>query len=297
MITDPGLVPLGEMQDRRLNRLPDWWPAGLGLLVMAVPTIVSMARQTWALESGAHGPIVLSTGLWLLYHNGLESKTIDSASNADRVGWIAVLLVSLPIYVFGRAYDFISVEFVGLFGAFVAVFWQIHGRRAVIKNAFPLFYLALSVPPPGWLMASVTAPLQTFVSAASEQVAALSGFPIARQGVILQVGSYQLLVEEACSGLNSLFGLVAISLLYIYLAHRASLQHALVLLIAVVPIAILVNVVRIVALIAITYFFGDAAAQGFLHATAGLLLFAFGLLLIFLLDLLVSPFMRRDIVR
>lgn len=260
---------------------------------MGIPTVISMARQTWTLESGAHGPIVLSTGFWLLYHNGLSRTDIQRGARPNWDGSIVIYLLSLPIYIFGRAYDFISIEFAGLYGAFLAVFWQTFGWRSVRAHAFPLFYLALSVPPPGWIMAKLTLPLQALVSACSEQIAVLLGFPIARQGVVMQVGAYQLLVEEACSGLNSLFGLIAISLLYIYLAHRASWRHAAILLAAIIPVAILVNVVRIVALIAITYYLGDAAAQGFLHVSTGLVMFCAGLLFIFLLDLLVCRFMRR----
>ncbi|MBK5265344.1 MAG: exosortase, partial [Alphaproteobacteria bacterium] len=40
------------------------WFALFGLAAMAVPTLVSLARMAWSTEAGAHGPIVLATGLW-----------------------------------------------------------------------------------------------------------------------------------------------------------------------------------------------------------------------------------------
>ena len=291
MITEPVLaLAAGEGEDR--FRGASWLPLLAGLLALAIPTIASLAHQTWQLESGAHGPIVLVTAFWLLYHDGLRP------SQASREGhqWplaLTCLGASLMVYIFGRAYDFISIEFVGLYGAFVSVLIRLFGVGRLLTNRFPLFYLALATPPPGWLIARLTVPLQSFVSAAAGHIAALLNYPIARQGVLLFVGPYQLLVEEACSGLNSLFGLTAISLLYIYLMHRASWRYSLLLLALVLPIAIIVNIIRILVLIAITYRFGDAAAQGFLHSTTGLVLFATALLLIFGLDSFIGRILKR----
>jgi exosortase len=287
----------GATADRhglRLNDLPFWWPLALGLMTMAVPTIINMAQQTWKLESGAHGPIVLATGFWLLHHDGL--RLADARHNIDPSTLalvLAGLALSLPLYIFGRAFDFVSLEYVGLYGTFLMVILRLFGLGALRQHAFPLFYLALAVPPPGWFIAGITAPLQNLVSGAAGGIASILGYPVARQGVLLFVGPYQLLVEDACSGLNSLFGLSAISLLYIFLMHRASWRYSLLLLAAVLPIAILVNIIRILALIAITWRFGDATAQGFLHGTTGLALFAVALVLIFGLDSLIEPLVRR----
>ena len=55
------------------------------------------------------------------------------------------------------------------------------------------------------------------------------------------------------------------------------------------PIAVAANVVRVIALVLITYHFGDAAAQGYLHKFAGMVTFTSALLLIFLIDSLLKP--------
>ena len=269
---------------RRGIIIPDWWPLAIGLLVLAVPTIASLAKEPWATDVGAHGPIVLATGLWLLHHDGLRlpGKGTPPAGTWLHAG--PILALALGAYIVGRAYDFISLEFVGLYGCFLAMIVRLCGLQVVRRHAFPLFYLFLAIPPPGGLMTMLTAPLQNFVSFAGEHLSRAIGLPVAREGVVLYVGPYQLLVEDACAGLNSLFGLVAISLLYIFLAHRASWQHALLLLLAVIPIAIVVNVARVMGLILISYNMGDAAAQGFLHSTTGLIMFAAGLVLVIALD-------------
>ena len=104
------------------------------------------------------------------------------------------------------------------------------------------------------------------------------------------MAQYQLLVEDACSGMNSIVGLIAVSLLYIYLMRGSSwLIYSLPSSSAwSIPIAIVANILRIMVLVLLTYFFGNEVAQGFLHVTAGLFLFTTALLFVFLIDQLLT---------
>lgn len=258
-------------------------PLVVGVGALAVPTVVRLGQQTWATEAGAHGPIVIATGLWLLHHNGLRLADSGRAKTSGLLLGIALGL-SLAVYVFGRAYDFISLEAAGLYAVLVALLYGLFGLDTLRRQAFPLFYLAFTIPPPGWLIDRVTAPLQELVSWAAGGFAELLGYPIARQGVALVVAQYQLLVEDACAGMNSLIGLIAIGLFYIYLLHRASWRYGLLLFACIVPVAIAINIVRVIVLILITYHWGDEAAQGYLHSTTGVVLFGAAVLTIFALD-------------
>lgn len=274
-----------------LLRLQAHWPLALGLLVLAVPTLVSLGQQVWSTESGAHGPIVFATGVWVL------SRRADAMAREAVPGnpWLTgvAFAAALAFYVFGRAYDFISLEVAGLYGVGLAFLHAFVGVRVMLRNWFPLLYLGFIVPPPGWLMDSLTAPLKEFVSYVATHVLQLVGIPIVREGVTLQVAQYQLLVEDACSGMNSLIGLGAISLFYIYLMRNASWRYSLLLVALVIPIAVVANILRIMVLVLLTYFAGDGVAQGFLHMAAGLFLFATALGLVFALDHVLSSLVRR----
>lgn len=254
----------------------------LAFALLAIPTFASLGDQVWSRESGAHGPIVLCTGAWLLWRQIPEMRRDAVPGNS----WLTalVLIPSLGLYVFGRAYDFISLEAAGLYGVGLAMLYALLGLPLLLRNWFPIFYLAFTVPPPQWLLDRVTAPLKQFVSYAATEPLHAVGIPLAREGVTIFVAQYQLLVEDACSGMNSLIGLVAISLLYIYLMRGSSWIYSLFLTSLVIPIAIVANILRIMILILLTYFFGDDVAQGFSHFTAGLLLFATALLLVFAID-------------
>ena len=78
------------------------------------------------------------------------------------------------------------------------------------------------------------------------------------------------------------------SLLYIYLMRGSNWVYSLVLVAFVIPIAIIANIFRIMVLILLTYFFGNEVAQGILHFTAGMLLFATALACVFALDRLIA---------
>lgn len=253
---------------------------------VAAPTIYRLGGQVWTKEFGAHGPIVLATGAWLIWRK-LPAMSAESARGRLLLTVLGSV-ASLAIYVFGRAYDMISLEAGGLYVFGLVLLYDAFGVRVMVRNWFPILYLGLLLPVPGWMLDQFTAPLKLLVSTLSAAVVSPFGLPLAQQGVTMTVGPYQLLVEDACSGLNSLVGLVAITLFYIYLLRNAGWKYSLFLVCLIIPVAIIANVFRIVILVLLTYFFGDAVGQGFLHVTAGLFLFGLSLLLMFLIDSIAS---------
>ena len=206
---------------------------------------------------------------------------------------IFVLPVAISFYVLGRAYDFITFEVAGLYGIALAMAHARLGSRAILKNWFPFFYLAFLVPPPTYLMDSLTAPLKRFVSFAATDVLQPFGIPVGNEGVI----HLRRPISAPCRGcvcrVNSLVGLLAIGLFYIYLRRGQSWMYTLFLAALIVPIAIFVNVLRVEILILLTYFFGDRIAQGFLHMAAGVFMFSAAVLIVFGIDKLFHYARRR----
>jgi exosortase len=139
----------------------------------------------------------------------------------------------------------------------------------------------------------MTQPIKIAISSWTVSVLHLLGYPIANSGVTIQIGQYELLVATACAGLNSIVTLTALCLFYVYLRHRSNLVAFLIIALAAIPIAVISNFIRVMALVLITYHFGDAAAQGFLHDFAGLLMFSVALLTIFGIDHLAAPLFAK----
>lgn len=259
---------------------------------MLIPTIITLGRQSWSMEIGAHGPIVLATGIWLMFHAALRIP--GNTPGGSMVVTTAILIAFLPFYIVGRAFDILSFEAVALWATAVAICWASVGRH-IRKLAFPLLYLGFLIPPPGWLIDQATAPLQQFVSIVATKWLGWFGYPIMNSGVTIFIAQYQLLVEQACSGMNSIVGLTAISMFYIYVLYGASSwRYAVVLMLFILPIAVLTNIVRVIVLVLITYYMGDAAAQGFLHMTTGIILFATALVLMVGFDGLMRRVLRHQ---
>lgn len=265
-----------------------------GILALLLPSFISLATQVWTEESGIHGPIVLATGAWLLARR--REEILRSACPGSGLVVSIMLPVFLLLYVLGRAFDFLSIEVAALLCALLTVAYSFVGWRVLQMLWFPIFYLFFLVPLPGWFIDYITAPLKELVSQSAQAILSAFGYQIVRQGVTLFIDQYQLLVEDACAGLNSLISLISVSLFYIYLLHNASWRYSLFLVMWIVPVAIAANIIRVIILVLITHYWGDAAAQGFLHSTAGLMMFVLALLGIFAIDhgfSFISKQMRR----
>ena len=263
----------------------------LALVLTVLPTLYAMATQSWNTESGVHGPLVLATAVWLVWRNWDEILAEARPGNL----WIAVpiLILMAAFYAFGRAFNFLIIEVGALLVALVALAYAFVGHRVLMKMWFPVVYLLFLIPLPGWLMDSITQPLKILVSDITTWLLSALGYPITQVGVTIYIAQYQLLVEDACAGLNSLISLTAVGLFYIYLMHNASWRYSLLLLLLLLPIAIAANVVRVVILVLLTYYAGNEVAQGYLHDFAGIVTFVSALLLIFGIDKLLSPVRRR----
>jgi exosortase len=260
----------------------------IGFAALALPTAIRLFQQSWSDDFGAYGPIVVAAGGWLLW------RELPLFQERARPGpfWLTllILLPSALVYVYGRAFDFLTLEAAGLYGVGLAILHDRLGLRLMAASWFPIAYLAFVVPVPVSILTDVTAPLKEFVSNCATLLLSSVGYPVSREGVVIFVAQYQLLVEDACSGMNSLVGLSAVSLLYIYLIRGTSWIYSIFLIAFVIPIAIAANVVRIIILVLMTYYLGNEVAQGFLHQTAGMVLFVTSLLLIFSIDTVASRF-------
>src|SRR3546814_11875462 len=86
-------------------------------------------------EAGAHGPIVLATGIWLFWRCWPEWVGTAQPGNPMLSG--PLFLAMLPFYIFGRAYDFLLIEAGALFGAMGALFYGRFGAGAMRRHWFP----------------------------------------------------------------------------------------------------------------------------------------------------------------
>ncbi len=259
-------------------------------LVLFLPTYSQLSKTIWASDEQGHGPIILAASAWLLYQRRHALAALPAATRSWP-GW-ALLGFGMLCFAFGHSQAIVIVEVGSQILVLSGLLLLFKGGAGLRLCWFPLFFLIFMVPLPGPLVAAVTTPLKSAVSAVASMLMHALGYPIGRSGVILTIGPYQLLVADACAGLNSMFTLEALVLLYMNLmGHKSPLRNVL-LALSAIPISFLANVVRVVILVLVTYYFGDEAGQGFVHGFAGMVLFLVALTLTIMLDSLYGLVLR-----
>lgn len=282
---DAGLLPASA--DRMVVAL-----VLLGFCLLYLPTYWELAQEVWSTDEQGHGPIILGLSAWMFYTQRHALAAIVPEPMQGIGGLL--LLTGLVFYALGRSQSFLLLEAGSQILVIAGLLLLFVGRGALRKVWFPLFFLVFMTPFPEALVAAATGPLKSAVSVVAANTLYALGYPVSRVGVILNVGQYQLLVADACAGLNSMFTLEALGLLYLNIMKYTSVARNIVLSVLVVPIAFIANVVRVMVLVLVTYHFGDAAGQGFVHSFAGMVLFLVGLTLVIATDYLLGFVFKSD---
>lgn len=256
-----------------------WWICLLGLIALYSSTLRDLILTIWSTEEQSQGPIVLAICVWLTWRAWPRINDPSVSQPRPVLGWI-LFAAAMLLYVFGRSQRILSAQTLSVVLLLPSLLLLLRGPRQLRAALFPLFFMIFLVPLPGAMVAAVTQPLKLAVSSVATTVLFDIGYPIARTGVILQIGQYQLLVADACAGLHTLFSLEAMGLLYLNVVRHTSIVRNVALAILIVPISFAANVIRVMVLALITYHFGDEAGQGFLHGFAGLVLFMTALMFI-----------------
>jgi exosortase B len=275
---------LGSTVDGIRAALPEWWPIIAGLAILLGPTFYDLFTGAWIGEEQGHGPIIFFLAIWLIWRKWPEMMAAVGPTPAGSwTGW-PVLAIGLMFHLLGRSQKILMFEVASILVVMAAVVLLKFGGRALRVLWFPFFFMLFMVPLPSELVAAVTMPMKMAVSWVTEHILFALGYPISRSGVVLQMGQYQLLVADACAGLQTLLTLEALGLFYLNLMRHPSAFRNITLALLIIPISFTANVIRVIALTLITYYFGDAAGQGFLHGFAGMVLFITALVLILAVD-------------
>ncbi len=278
--------PAIEGRFAAVNLKLGWLLAIGGFAVMYLPLYWWAAQGIWQSEEQGHGAIVLAVLAWLFWTLRHEIDRVP-AKPLPLLGW-PLFALGLVVYLVGRVFNISILEFASQPLVVAGVLLLMKGMPAIRLAWFPLLYFIFMIPLPGILVDAITGALKGMIANIVESLLYMIGYPIARSGVILSIGPYQLQVADACSGLHSMFSLTALGTLFMYLMGRKSNLHLGLMLASILPIAFVANIVRVITLVLVTYYFGDEAGQGFLHGAAGMVLMLVALLFFFFLDLLLD---------
>src|SRR6266850_4626886 len=260
------------------------WPLLLAASFIAayVPTILRLIDGPWQTEQEGHGPLIIAASLWLVWQSRGQLKAVEFAP-APVLGWTALLLGLLLMFL-ARTQDVLTAETFSVIPVIAGCVLLSAGWPMLRILAFPIGFLFFAVPMPDWIIDAATVPLKVFISNSVTKILYAAGFPIAQNGVMIMIGSYQLLVKDACSGMNSIFALSAIGVFYAYAFRWDQKMRGLILLVSIIPITIAANFIRVITLVLIAYYGGPDMLEGAVHDLTGIGLFVVAVILLFLLD-------------
>lgn len=260
--------------------IPSWnWVSlvwfGALLVFLYLPVLVRLVAQWENDEDMSHGffvPVIAAYIVWQKRHE-LSAMTLKP----NWIGLLVVLYASVQFFV-----ATLGVELFLARTSFVIAIWGavlLMGGWPLLRTlVFPLSILFLMVPIPAIVYNQITFPLQLFASSVAETVLATLGYPVLREGNVLELASQKLQVVEACSGIRSLLALTFLSLVYGYFfTTKTWIRVALFL--STVPIAISANAGR-VTFTGILSEIDPEYATGFYHTASGWVLFVAGFVML-----------------
>ncbi len=262
-----------------------------GTTALFLPSIVTLVAHAMSVTGDPQSLFVLLSGAAMLAIDWPLPRHRSERLTLIETGSLALCLI---LYVVGRALDILSLEIGAAVLIFYGLFAWLNGWPALRQKWAPLAFLAFIIPVPNALLSLLTSPLKLWISSLAASLLHAFDYPIARDGVTLYIAQYQLLVEDACAGLNTLVSLVALCLCYIFVAHPRLPRSVWPLILLVIPCALLANFMRVVLLVLVTYYAGNELAQGYFHPLAGLIMFIIALSVLIAVDtLLLHPQARH----
>lgn len=263
-----------------------WIILGVGLLlaiVSAFDGLVEMVRRWSTSEEYGYGYMIPVITLFLIWQR--KDKLAAQPFQGSWMG-VGVLILGVLVTLVGQLSALHSITQYGFLIALIGGLYGLLGHAAFRIILVPLLLLFLMVPLPAFLFNNLSAQLQLISSEIGVWVIRLFGVSVHLEGNVIDLGSFQLQVVEACSGLRYLFPLLALSVIASYF-YQAAIWKRLVLILSSIPITVFMNSFRIGVIGVLVEFGGSKQAEGFLHdfegwivfmACVGLLLAEIGLL-------------------
>ena len=193
---------------------------------------------------------------------------------------LALLILSIPLYIISLQLQVPTITFLCMLAAVAGALVFLGGITVIWQLAIPLVLLLLVIPIPNQIYSGITLPLQLEVSKVSEWLIRMFGIPIFREGNVLQTPEKTFQIVEACSGMRSLITMVTMSLILAYFTLDRT-RSKLVLLAASIPVAFVVNIIRVVTLVLAYHFYRIDLTEGTSHTLLGMAVIVIALAALF----------------
>lgn len=239
------------------------------------PAFLDLIRKWSASEDYAHAFFTVPIIFYMIW---LKRHVLTNGKGNVAFG-LPLVICSILLYLLALQLQIPTAMFIATVLTMVSILVYFAGFRVLREMAIPIVLLFMIIPIPNQLLSMVTATLQLKVSQVSETVVQLCSIPLFREGNVLHIPDKTFQVVEACSGIRSLISLTTLSLIFGYFTLNRWQSIGLLLLLSV-PVAIFINIVRVISLVLVYYFFKIDLSVGTAHTVAGMVLFLLGLVLL-----------------
>jgi exosortase len=290
----PGAKPPSKLQGVWQTLKPFGWQGLLltaALILLYAPTLKLLVWQWYNDADYSHGFLVPILSAYLIWARRDKLRSIPR--NPSIWGMVVVLFSIGVMYLgsLGAENSLARLSFIGVICGLIIYFV---GSKALRAMAFPIAFLLFAIPMPTVVYNEIVFPLQFIASKfATGTLEMLNLFPIMREGNVLILPGMRLEVVEACSGIRSLMSLLALAAGYGYVVER-SVAVRWFMVLAMVPLAIVSNGLRIMITAIMAHYIGPKAAEGFMHEFSGWVIFVVATILFLALHSFVT-FLRKKL--
>lgn len=252
-------------------------------------TVIEMVKNWMRDDNFSHGFLIPLISLFMIWQKReeLQQQKID-----PNILGLLIVLLAMCMHIVGaisaEMFTMRSSMLICIMGVVIFFF----GFRIFLIAAVPFLYLFFMIPIPKIIWNQIAFPLQLMAAAISAEVVQFIGITVLREGNILHLSNTSLEVVDACSGLRSLMSLLALSAAVAFISNLRT-QHKWFLFLSAVPIALLVNIIRLVATAILAKLCGPETAQGFLHDLSGFIVFIVAFILLYLMQSTFSWIEKR----
>ncbi|MQX35363.1 VPLPA-CTERM-specific exosortase XrtD [Roseospira navarrensis] len=251
-----------------------------GLIALFFWNGLAHAAVQWEREEFSYGYIVPPLTVLMVWH---ALRTMTPKPSGGVWAGAAVIILAVLSGVLAKVGGMPVFSYYGFILALMGLAMVLYGWHGLRHLFFPLFYLFFALPLPNTLYIKVSTTMQYISSVLGTEILKAMNYSVYLSGNIIDLGPYQLQVAEACNGLRYLFPLASFAFLIGYL-YKGPTWHKVVLFLFTVPITIVINSARIAFTGILVNSNGVSAAEGFMHAFEGWVIFVIGLVLLFLVQ-------------
>ena len=247
------------------------------VIILFAPVLLKLVHIWYTDPDYSHGFLVIPISLFMVWQ---KRERLLSLQIKPSWSGIFVLIISLLCYYVAFVTSFNSLVYISMLLVIMGLLLFFTGTQFIKELLLPILFLLFMFPIPSSYYIMITNPLKLMITRISAVNMGLIGIPVLQDGNLLFFANTQLEVAEACSGVRSLYSYLMLGCLFAVLSNK--LSKKVILIISTVPLAILINIIRVTLTGVFSNYFGPEVAQGFFHEFTGFVLFAIGFVVLVL---------------